>query len=125
LDASLVFGRDAQPYLLSLLDGSVSAEIQSRAGDGLATYLGGISRALFPERRFLVGEGLTLADICFVAELALFSNERARRDPIAATPYHKNVAVHLAPVAGAEAEAAEAASSRVRAVAAAQANAAA
>jgi anaerobic selenocysteine-containing dehydrogenase len=40
-------------------------------------------------------------------------------DPIAATPYHKNVAVHLAPVVGAEAEVAEAASARVRAVAAA------
>jgi glutathione S-transferase len=63
-----------------LLDGSVSAEIQSRAREALATYLGGISRALLPERRFLVGEEVTLADICFVAELALFSNERARRD---------------------------------------------
>jgi anaerobic selenocysteine-containing dehydrogenase len=42
-------------------------------------------------------------------------------DPIAATPYHKNVAVHLAPAAGVEAEAAEAASARVRAVAAAHA----
>ena len=80
LDASLVFARDAQTYLLSLLDGSVSAEIQSRARDALATYLGGISRALLPERHFLVGERITLADICFVAELALFSNERARRD---------------------------------------------
>ena len=28
----------------------------------------------------MVGERITLADICFVAELALFSNERARRD---------------------------------------------
>ena len=46
------------------------------------------------------------------------------RDPIAATPYHKNVAVHLAPVVGPEAEAAEAASTRVRAVAAAHASAA-
>ncbi|HKA30954.1 MAG TPA: molybdopterin-dependent oxidoreductase [Candidatus Binatia bacterium] len=45
-------------------------------------------------------------------------------DPIAATPYHKNVAVRLAPVVGAEAEAAEAASQRVRAVAAAEARAA-
>jgi glutathione S-transferase len=80
LDASLVFARDAQGYLLSLLDGSVSAEIQSRARDALANYLAGISRALLPERRFLVGEEVTLADICFVAELALFSNERARRD---------------------------------------------
>ena len=79
LDASLVFARDAQTYLLSLLDGSVSAEIQSRAQDALATYLGGISRALLPERYFLVGERITLADICFVAELALFSNERLQR----------------------------------------------
>jgi anaerobic selenocysteine-containing dehydrogenase len=44
-------------------------------------------------------------------------------DPIAATPHYKNVAVHLAPVVGAEAEAAETASSSVRAVAAAQAGA--
>ena len=42
-------------------------------------------------------------------------------DPIAATPYHKNVAVRLVPVGGAEADAAEAASQRVRAVAAAAA----
>jgi glutathione S-transferase len=82
LDASLVFARDGQTYLLSLLDGSVSAEIHSRAKEALATYLGGISRALLPERRFLVGEGVTLADICFVAELALFSNERARKEPL-------------------------------------------
>jgi anaerobic selenocysteine-containing dehydrogenase len=40
-------------------------------------------------------------------------------DPIAATPYHKNVAVHLEPVAGAEAADAEARSAAVRAVAAA------
>ena len=45
-------------------------------------------------------------------------------DPIAATPYHKNVAVHLAPVVGVEAEAAEAASARVRAVAASHSTAA-
>ena len=79
LDASLVFARDAQTYLLSLLDGSVSAEIRSRTAEALATYLAGISRALLPGRRCLVGDGITLADICFVAELALFSNERARR----------------------------------------------
>lgn len=40
-------------------------------------------------------------------------------DPIAATPYHKNVAVHLAPVVGVDAEKAEAASQRIRAFAAA------
>jgi anaerobic selenocysteine-containing dehydrogenase len=40
-------------------------------------------------------------------------------DPIAATPYHKNVAVRLVPVIGAEAMEAEALSQRVRAIAAA------
>jgi glutathione S-transferase len=79
LDVSLVFARDAQTYLLSLLDGTVSVEIHTRARDALTTYLGGISRALLPERHFLVGDGLTLADICFVAELALFANERMRK----------------------------------------------
>ena len=79
LDASLVFARDSQTYLLSMLDGAVSAEIQSRARDALNTYLAGISRALLPGRHFLVGDAITLADICFVAEFALFSNERARR----------------------------------------------
>jgi elongation factor 1-gamma len=83
LDASLVFARDAQMYLLSLLDGAISEGIQSRARDALTTYLGGISRALLPEHQFLIGDALTLADICFVAELALFSNERARRSLLA------------------------------------------
>jgi glutathione S-transferase len=78
LDVSLVFARDAQMYLLSLLGGAVSAEIQSRARDGFRSYLAGIDRALAPEREFLVGDDVTLADICFVAELALFWNERTR-----------------------------------------------
>src|SRR6187551_2812 len=39
LDASLVFARDGQAYLLSLLGGAISSEIQSRARDALDTYL--------------------------------------------------------------------------------------
>src|SRR5206468_7922084 len=50
LDASLVFARDAQNYLLSLLGGTVSPEIQSRARDALTTYLAGINRALTSDR---------------------------------------------------------------------------
>jgi glutathione S-transferase len=83
LDVSLVFARDAQTYLLSLLDGTVSDGTQSRARDALTMYLRGINRALLPERQFLVGDALTLADICFVAELGLFSNERARKSLLA------------------------------------------
>jgi len=78
LDASLVFARDSQTYLLSLISGTLSSEIHSRMRDGFAAYLSGINQALSPDRQFLVGDNITLADICFVAELALFFNEKVR-----------------------------------------------
>ena len=46
LDASLVFARDSQIYLLSLVSGTVSPEIHSRMRDGFKVYLGGINQAL-------------------------------------------------------------------------------
>jgi elongation factor 1-gamma len=76
LDASLVFARDAQIYLLSLISGTVSPEIHTRARDGFAVYAAGINQALSPDREFLVGDAVTIADICFVAELSLFFNEK-------------------------------------------------
>jgi glutathione S-transferase len=79
LDASLVFARDSQIYLLSLMNGSVTTEIHARANEGFATWAAGIDRALANDRRFLVGDSVTLADICFVAELSLFYNETGRR----------------------------------------------
>jgi glutathione S-transferase len=75
LDASLVFARDAQIYLLALRDQNFAADIHARAREAFATYSAGIEEALKPGRQFLVGETVTLADICFVAELCLFSNE--------------------------------------------------
>jgi elongation factor 1-gamma len=69
LDASLVFARDAQIYLLALMSERVSPDIYSRACDGFTLSSG---------REFLVGRGVTLADICFVAEMSLFFNEKAR-----------------------------------------------
>lgn len=78
LDASLVFARDAQIYLLALLSGTLSNEIHARAREAFALYAGGIERALAPDREFLVGANLSLADICFAAELCLFMNERGR-----------------------------------------------
>jgi elongation factor 1-gamma len=78
LDASLVFARDSQIYLLALGSETLSAEIHSRARDGFRVYLGGINQALSPSREFIVGNNITLADICFVAELSLFYNEKAR-----------------------------------------------
>jgi elongation factor 1-gamma len=78
LDASLVFARDAQIYLLALGSEALSAEIHCRTRDAFGLYLASINQALSPDREFIVGDCITLADICFVAELGLFHNEKPR-----------------------------------------------
>ena len=78
LDVSLVFARDSQIYLLALSDGTVDAAIHARAKQAFAIYASGLEQALFPQRETLVGNDISLADICFAAELALFMNEHAR-----------------------------------------------
>ncbi len=79
LDASLVFARDSQIYLLALRDPDFAADIHARMADAFAIYAAGIDQALRPDRPFLVGDDVSLADICFVAELCLFLNERPHR----------------------------------------------
>ena len=79
LDVSLAFARDGQIYLLALRDGALSHELYARVKDSFVTYLAGIEQALALQRSFLVGDNITLADICFIAELCLFHNERARQ----------------------------------------------
>ena len=78
LDVSLVFARDSQIYLLALSDGTVDAAIHARAKQAFAIYASGIEQALSPQRKTLVGDDVSLADICFAAELALFMNEYGR-----------------------------------------------
>lgn len=78
LDASLVFARDTQTYLLALRGDDVAPEIHARAEQALASYLGGIDRALAPDRAFLVGDGVTIADVAYAAEIALLHVERTR-----------------------------------------------
>jgi glutathione S-transferase len=78
LDASLVFARDSQIYLLALGSEGMSGEIHSRMRDAFGVYMAGIDQALSPDHDFIVGDGLTLADICFVAELGLFHYEKPR-----------------------------------------------
>ena len=78
LDASLVFARDSQVYLLSLGGDSLSTEIHARMREAFGIYLSGIEQALRTNGEFIVGANLTLADICFVAELALLYNEKPR-----------------------------------------------
>jgi glutathione S-transferase len=87
LDASLVFARDGQIYLLALRDAAVSRELYARVKDSFVTYMSGIEQALAPQRSSLVGDDITLADICFVAELCLFHNERARRSTLDAAGF--------------------------------------
>jgi glutathione S-transferase len=77
LDASLGFARDAQAYLLKLASGRIKPGMHERARAARDAYLQGIDQALAPARAFLVGDALTLADVCFACELALFSAERA------------------------------------------------
>lgn len=78
LDASLVFARESQIYLLSLRNDELTADIHARAAAAFATYMTGIERGLAPSLDFLVGEDVTLADICFAAEITLFSRDRAQ-----------------------------------------------
>jgi elongation factor 1-gamma len=80
LDVSLVFARDSQIYLLALSDGTIDAAIHTRAKQAFAIYASGLEQALSSQQDTLVGNGITLADICFAAELALFMNEHARAE---------------------------------------------
>lgn len=83
LDASLVFARDSQIYLLALAAKTVTREIYDRAGQAFASYMSGIDKGLAPDRAFLVGDRVTLADICFVCEYALFLREAQHRSALA------------------------------------------
>ncbi len=56
----------------------MSDEIYHRASEAFATYLGGIETALPAPAQMLVGDRISLADICFACELALFHNEIPR-----------------------------------------------
>src|SRR5215471_16749881 len=65
LDVSLVFARDSQIYLLVLSAGTVDAPIHARAKEAFAIYASGLEQALSPGRKMLVGDAITIADICF------------------------------------------------------------
>ena len=82
LDVSLVFARDAQIYLLALRGETISPEVHARAAEAFTTYATGLERALGANGDFLVGSGVSLADICFACELTLFLNEGNRREAL-------------------------------------------
>ena len=79
LDASLIFARASQIYLLSISSDTLTESIKQNAKDAYITYMNGIESALNSNKNpYLVGEQLTLADICFFCEYALFSREQIK-----------------------------------------------
>lgn len=81
LDTSLVFARDSQIYLLGLMKDESNNDIYRATQEALAHWLGGIEAALGVSP-YICGQALTLADICFAAEVALMHNEFYRRDAL-------------------------------------------
>ncbi|TDU28905.1 glutathione S-transferase [Panacagrimonas perspica] len=79
LDASLIFGRDTQAYLLGMLGQDILEADHARASQAFWTYMAGIESAL-GNAPYVAGESLSLADICFVSELALLHNELRNRE---------------------------------------------
>ncbi len=80
LDASLVFAREAQVYMLAM--NKMTPELHSRMAAAYEFYLDGINRAL-EGSPFIACERLTLADISFVCDLAQFLHERRQRETLA------------------------------------------
>jgi glutathione S-transferase len=72
LDANLVFGREAQVYLLDM--GDMKTHTHARMAAAYEFYLNGVERAL-GDSAFLVGDQLTIADISFVCDFAQFLRE--------------------------------------------------
>lgn len=75
LDLGHDFGRDVQAYVLGLRDGPFDTGLYERTRRGATSYFAGIERSL-ARRRYIAGDEMTLADICFVCETALLHNER-------------------------------------------------
>lgn len=82
LDASLVFARDSQIYLLALSDKVVTREIHNSANQAFGVYMSAIDNSLTSNAAFLVSDQVTLADICFACEYAMFSREGKSGDTL-------------------------------------------
>lgn len=77
LDVALIFARQSQIHLLALSGDRCTAEIRDETAKALDIFLDGIDRALRPDRETLVGNALSIADICVVCEICQISRERA------------------------------------------------
>lgn len=80
LDATLLFARDVQIYILGLRVGRVSAESHKAMLDSLHAFFGGLQTALRKTKAYLAGPALTIADIAVMGEMGLLFNEVRHRD---------------------------------------------
>ena len=76
LDATLVFGREAQVYLLGISE--ISAELRQRMAGAFEFFLEGIEQAL-GHHGYVAGDELTIADIAFACDFSQFMRERLMR----------------------------------------------
>ena len=84
LDVSLVFARQSQIHLLALSGDRCQADIRDETAAAMETYMAGINRALAGGRTALVGDRISIADICFVCETCQISRERAHKEKLRA-----------------------------------------
>ncbi len=76
LDTSLIFARSSQKYLLAINNNSVNKSIRKEAKEAYVNYMTGIEIALKESKNnFIIGNKITLADICFFCEYSLFYRE--------------------------------------------------
>lgn len=75
LDATLLFGRDVQVYILGLRAGQVSAESHRAMSSAFHAFFTALQSALTGTKAYLAGPELTLADISFMGEMGLLFTE--------------------------------------------------
>ena len=80
LDRTLTFADAVQRYILTPAD-DLDRAIHGQAVQALEAYLKGIEAAL-QVSRFVASDEITLADIVFVCEMALLTNEHALQEAI-------------------------------------------
>ena len=79
LDAGLVFGREAQVYLLGLND--ITAETHARMAAAYEFYVSGIDEAL-KHQDYVATNELTIADIAYVCDTGQFLRERRSEEAL-------------------------------------------
>ena len=76
LDVTLSMAKDSQTYLLALNNGKITAGLHSQMAASFDDYQVGLEQTLKSGRPFLATDELTIADICFAAEICQLSRER-------------------------------------------------